>query len=150
MAWMRLQVVNEDYIDQVTSWLLSLVDSPKVRRGMNTIIAELCTPYVPVKTGALRESVARGPKEIQWRTDYARYQYYGFVYRPNYFVGYDAMGDAMFRSPAGKKKYPTSIPLTYHRGGGAFWFETMLAQKSSEMDSKLTAYLEAECKRRGL
>jgi hypothetical protein len=150
MAWMRIHI-DDSYFTQLEVELLSVLNSDRARRGVNKIIADMCYPYVPVKTGNLRDSVAVGPKEIQWRTEYARYQYYGFVYRPNFFIGYNPdTGEAMFRSPAGKKKYPTSIPLTYHKGGGAFWLETMLAQKSAEMDKRITDYLVDECKRRGL
>lgn len=149
MAWMRLHV-DDSYLTNVENWLLSVVDSPAVHRGVNEIIADMCEPYVPIKTGNLRASVTVGPKEIQYRTPYARYQYYGVVYGPNYFRGYDESGEKIFRTPAGTKKYPTSRMLTYHKEGGAFWFETMLAQKGAELDNEITQYLESECKRRGL
>ena len=149
MAWMRLKP-SEDYLSNISNWLLSVLDSNSVRRGVNEIIAEMCEPYVPERDGNLKLNVAIGPKEIQYRSPYARYQYYGFVMGPNYFRGYDASGNKIFRTPAGTKKYLTSRPLTYHKTGGAFWFETMIAQKGVEMDKRIEDYLEAECQRRGL
>lgn len=149
MAWMRIQH-DEAYLDNISNWLLSVLNSDTSKRGVNEIIKDMCEPYVPIREGNLRMNVAVGPKEIQYRSDYARYQYYGFVMGPNYFKDYDAKGNKIFRTPAGTTKYLTSKPLTYHREGGAFWFETMIAQKGAEMDRRITEYLEAECQRRGL
>lgn len=149
MAWMRLKF-DETKLTTVQNWLLSVLNDPNVQKGVNEIIADFCYPYVPYKTGALRDNVAIGPKEIQYRQPYARYQYYGVVYGPNYFRGIDAAGNKIFRSPAGVKKYPTTRMLSYQNGKTSFWFEIMLAQKSAELDKEITDYLEAECQRRGL
>lgn len=149
MAWMRLKMTDENFT-QVQNWLMSVLDSPTVHRNVNEIVADFCYPYVPYKTGNLRDSVAVGPKEIQWRTEYARYQYYGVVYGPNYFKGYDTDGTPIFRTPAGVTKYPTTRMLSYQNGKTSFWFEIMMAQKGNELDAEIVKYLESECKRRGL
>lgn len=146
MAWMRLKV-DDSYFTSMQQDLISRLDSARLRKNINEVVKELCEPYVPYKDGGLRENVAVGPKEIQYRSVYARYLYYGVVYKPNYFRGYGADGEKIFRTPKGTVKWPSTQMLEFG-DGGAFWFETMLAQNGAELDNRILQCIIDESNRR--
>lgn len=156
MAQMRMSVV-QDGRTALQRKLLNLVGDPGVLREINVIIEEEIEPYVPLKTGYLRDNVQIGPTEIRWVAPYARYQYWGINYGPNYFLGYNELGEPIIRTPRGTKKYPqiassTGSPnLTYHTAGTtAFWYEAMMLQKKASLNQKITYFLKKECERRDL
>jgi len=62
----------------------------------------------------LAEFVTVTPNSVTYNVPYARYQYYGKVYGPNNFKGYNADGTPRFRTPAGIEKYPTGGYLMYN------------------------------------
>jgi len=68
----------------------------------------LITPYTPMDSGDLFETVQIRPKEIEYTSPYAHYQYKGLVMGPNF---YDP--DFGFWSPPGKPKSYTGKSLTY-------------------------------------
>lgn len=86
--------------------LLDIIDNDEVRRGVNKIIADRTNKYVPMKSGALRESVKIGPKTISWGSglNYARYQYGGEIYRTNYPIIQGGTLSGFFRKAG--KRYP--------------------------------------------
>ena len=90
----------------------------------------LMIKYTPMRNGILIGSAKRGTVigsgEIHQNTPYARYQYYGEVYGPNYpiFEGDNIVG---YYSPP--KKHPTGKELKYDKSknpnAGKMWFERM-------------------------
>lgn len=79
----------------------------------NEIIGKFINPFVPMKTGALRESMEATPEGLIWggegteAEDYAHYQHEGIVYGPN-LPGW-FFGQAQWRSKG--SKYPTGRRL---------------------------------------
>lgn len=61
-------------------------DKILLKRGLNkrgkgqlffsTEFGRLCTHYVPIRSGALRDSLRIEPDNVSWNTPYARRQYY--------------------------------------------------------------------------
>ena len=107
----EVSITVKDRISRTTDRLLFLLHNDRVRKNCNQFIAQALKPYVPMKTGELRESVRVYPDKITWgesqATEYTRYQYNGIVYGPN-LPGW--VGDtAGWRSP--KTKYPTNRVL---------------------------------------
>ena len=139
--------------------LLAVVDNDTTRRGINQIIADMANEYVPMQSGDLRASVGRvGPKTISWSAEYARYQYYGQVYGPNFPViqGGNVVG---WYSP--EKKYPTGRELGvpgFWRGWtfgyttpgtGHHWIDKMMANDKRTMQLRITAYLKKRAREVG-
>lgn len=139
--------------------LLFLIDDDKVRRGCNQIIADMIKPYVPKDSGALAESVKVGPKTISWTKPYARYQYYGEVYGPNFPIVSGGQIVGWF-SRAGEKKVPTGRELGVPGewmgwkfgyttpGTGHHWYDKMLTSDKKEMSERITRYLKSEFKQK--
>lgn len=151
MAWMRLRLDEGFYRTDLQKELLEAMASDTVHRNVNLIIADAIEDYVPLESGALRDSVRVGPTQIEYTTEYARYQYYGEVYGPNYWVPltrnadgtWNRSGPYGWRSPRGKKKYPTGRPLTYHTSGTyAFWYEVAMSQNRRSINQQITRYLK--------
>lgn len=164
MAWVRLYTLG-NYQTALQTKLLSLLDDDSVRKGMNEEIAKVIEPYVPKESGGipsrnagdypgrLRESVLVTADAITWRTPYAHYVYAGEKYAVNYPI-HDKGNPkgppiAFYSSPA--PKIPTGISLSYTTGGtGPHWLDLMLMTQRRTMNIRVTNYLKAECKRRGL
>ena len=70
----------------------------------------LISEYTPKDTGTLIQSVDIRPKEIEYKSPYAHYQYHGKVMGPNYYSE-----DYGFWSPPGKKKDYTGADLKYKK-----------------------------------
>ena len=132
-----------------------LTDDTETLKGVNQIIADMVKPYVPAKSGALRESVRVGPKTISWTLPYARYQYYGEVYGPNFPIIKEGTIVGWY-SPA--KKYPTgrelglpgewmgwkfgyTTPGTKHH-----WIDEMMQNDKQSMQMRITNYLKKRVK----
>lgn len=102
--------------------------------------------YVPMETGVLQGSVAISPWEIKHTAVYARYQYYGQVYGPNYpiFQGGVAVG---FFSPPGQRKHPTGRSMVYshshHPKASAKWDQAAKATQMSTLCAEIQAYIES-------
>ena len=160
MAQMHLQQVNTDaWRTALQRDLLDLVSDDYVLESINYILVNEMRPYVPYKTGRLVGSVQVGPREIRYATPYARYQYYGEVYGPNYWVpitrgangGWDKSGEWGWRSPKRKPKYPTGRALTYHTPGTtSFWYEEMMLQRRQSVNLQITSLLKRHARSRGL
>ena len=78
-----------------------------------------------------------GEGRVIWNTPYARYQYYGIVYGPNFLVDVDGDGVLEWRSKKGKKKHPTDRKLTYDTAqnplAGAHWVDRMKADRMKDI-----------------
>lgn len=98
-----------------------MLDEPEMRTRINYFIGSEINRFVPKKSGTLRASMHVEPDKITWgngKTPYARYQFVGEVYGPNY-PGW-ANGIAGWRSPKGKgSKHPTGRKLG-ESGSGTF------------------------------
>lgn len=63
--------------------LLNIINNKEVLREAHRLLGERCNVYVPMKSGALRQSMKAYPNSVRWETPYAHYQYEGDVYGPN-------------------------------------------------------------------
>ena len=112
----------------------------KAQAYIDSACIRLMTPYTPMRTGLLMESVKLGTVigsgELRYLSPYARYLYYGEVYSPNIpiFEGGELTG---FFSPPGQKKHPTGREMHYdtsvHPQAGKLWFERMKADHAEEI-----------------
>ena len=155
MAGVRIKPkVNRTKLQKM---LLEFVGNEKTQRGVNQIIADMVEPYVPYKTGALRQSVHVGPKTIAWTKVYARYQYYGEVYGPNFPIMSQGQIVGWYSRP-GEKKHPTGRELGlpgYWKGWtfgyttlgtGHHWIDKMLENDKRSMQLRITFYLKRRAK----
>lgn len=143
--------------------LLEIIGNDRVKRGVNQIIGERANEYVPMESGALRESMKVGPNTITWGQglDYARYQYGGEVYAPNYPITVGRKDNKMvvgWRTPPGTTKYPTGrelgVPGEWHGwkfgyttpGTHHHWIAEMLNNEQRAMNVQITAYLKRAAK----
>lgn len=144
--------------------LLRLLNDKDVRKQINIRLKDAINEYVPKKSGALRRSAIVTHNSISWGRGlpYARYQYYGEVYGPNFPIikGGTIVG---WRSPPGEgSKHPTgrelgvpgewlgwkfgyTTPGTHHH-----WDKEFTYIPKMKANQEITRYLKAECKRRGL
>lgn len=103
----------------------------EAQKRLNMQVVADCEPLVPFRQGALRGSV-RYPDSIyggaiEYNTPYARYQYYGTVYKPNIPIKDDAGNIVGWFSPP--HKTPSSQRIVYHTPGTTdHWFETAKEQ----------------------
>lgn len=156
-----------------------MLNDPKVLIEVNKFIGKAITPFVPKKTGALRNSIRINPKSISWggrNFQYAHYQYMGIVYGPNFPGAIN--GSPAWKSSKGKgSKYPTGRELG--KPGSAMlrpiwqegtpvqgrllykfgyttpgtrhhWDKAFTYQVKLKTNQEVTRYLKRECKRRGL
>lgn len=111
-----------DYSSAIQKKLSYLLDNPKVRQEIHQVYADMTEKYVPLDTGALRESVRVTPNAVSWRTRYAHYMHEGVVYGPNFPIKmhYTSTGTQEivgWWSPKGKRKHPTDRFLRYYTPG---------------------------------
>lgn len=120
-------------LDKSTGYVHISFDSSRMdanaknaQKALNEQVVADSTPLIPFRQGALRNSVTYPEGiyggQVKWDTPYARYQYGGQVYGPN-FPKFDEVGNLIgWASPP--KKYPTGRKLQYNTPGtGAEWFE---------------------------
>lgn len=139
--------------------LLQIIGKDSTKRGVNMIIADMVKPYVPKKSGTLRDTVKIGPRTIVFGSGlpYARYQYMGEVYGPNHPIMQNGIVVGWFSKP-GEKKVPTgrelglpgewrgwkfgyTTPGTKHH-----WFQEMLENDKRTMQIRITNYLKKKAK----
>lgn len=90
-------------------------------------------PYTPFRTGTLEKSATLGTVigsgKIVYNCPYARYQYYGIVYGPNYPIYENGVVVGFYSPP---KKSSTGRQMKYstarHPQAQRLWFETMKAR----------------------
>lgn len=143
--------------------LLAMLNDKAVHKHINTIIKDAINPFVPMKSGKLRRSAVVTDQSISWGRGlpYARYQYGGIVYAPNFPMtrGGEIVG---WYTPKGMKKIPTdrelgtpgqwkgwkfgyTTPNTRHHWDSAF---DLSVKQAANLE--ITKYLKQECKNRGL
>lgn len=143
--------------------LNKLFNDKGVRIHINTIIKDAINNFVPMKNGDLRKSAEVTEDSITWGNGlkYARYQYYGEVYGPNYpitrrgrIVGwYSRRG--VTKSPTGRElgkpgywkgwRFGYTTKGTHHHWDSYFKYLPKL-----KANIEITRYLKKECKLRGL
>ena len=143
--------------------LPKLLNDKKVQKQVNVYIKDAINEFVPMKSGALRRSAVATHKSITWGRGlkYARYQYYGEVYGPNYPITRGGTIIGWYSKP-GVKKHPTgrelgvpgmwrgwrfgyTTPGTHHHWDNEFKYQVKL-----KTNQEITRYLKRECKERGL
>lgn len=118
---------------------LNLQKGGLIQKVIDTEIIRWCTDYVPFDEGVLTQSAYTatqiGSGLIVYDTPYARYQYYGEVYGPNFLVTIG--GEKVWRSPPGIKKHPTGRKMNYnlekHPNAGSHWFERAMADHKQDV-----------------
>lgn len=143
--------------------LLNIVGNDRVKRGVNEIIGKRANKYVPMESGALRESMHVGPKTITWGSglDYGRYQYGGVVYEQNIPITSKGTIIGWYSRP-GVTKSPTdrelgvkldipgiweTWPFGYTTPGTKHhWIDEMLQHERRAMNNEITAYLKRMAK----
>lgn len=107
----EVSISVEEKLSRRAHELVAFFNNDRIRKNVNNIIAQVLTPYVPMRTGTLRDSVTVYPDRVTWgeyiAVDYARYQYNGEVYGPN--IPGLIFGAGGFRSP--DVKFPTGRKL---------------------------------------
>lgn len=115
--------------------IIAQLKSSEARRAMNEAVLKTAEPYVPMKSGSLRESGHVTDEHVIWSAPYARYQYHGKVYGPNN-PGWLSDTVSGFRTPPGTTKHPTSRTLGE---GGTFTLYPMFGRKFSKEPFEYTS-----------
>lgn len=111
----------------------------RAQRFIDRMCIQHMQKYTPERTGALINSAKLGTKigsgQIAYNSPYARYQYYGVVYGPN-FPQYDDAGNIIgWKSPP--KKHPTNRELNYstnkNKNAQKLWFDKMKSEKGKSI-----------------
>lgn len=140
-----------------------MVEDPEMRILINYFILEAINPYVPKKSGELKRSYKVYPDRITWGEglEYARYQFGGVVYEPNYKIWRDGKIVGWWSLP-GVKKQPTNRKLGVpgEWKGWKFGYKTPNTRShwtdvyqwniKKKTNLKITDFLKKECKMRGL
>lgn len=165
IPWVTLDV--ERFSTKKQQQLMKLLNDKNVRTEVNTRILNAINNFVPMKTGALRQSGYATSTHIGWGQNlpapYARYQYNGLVYVPNRPITKGGTIVGWF-SPPGQHKHPDpngrelgvpgewkgwrfgyTTPGTRHHWDRAFQY-----QVKQKTNLEITRYLKRECKNRGL
>ena len=112
-------------------------DLKRAHGAMNAQIVSDCTPIVPHRTGALRQSV-HYPEGIEgdiieWQTPYAHYMYEGIVYVNPRTMKSGYLGrDGMWHGWKGKKTISSKKLTYYSEGTGSHWFEEAKTQHKED------------------
>ena len=107
-------VVDEDALqDRINQ----IIQDSAVGQEIHTVLAKMCDPYVPMKTGTLAyRKLNVTPNFVQYEGPYAHYMYEGMIYGPNIPI-YENIGATKvitgYFSIPGKAKSPTGRYMTY-------------------------------------
>ncbi|MBQ8633183.1 MAG: hypothetical protein IJ420_06215 [Lachnospiraceae bacterium] len=115
-----------------------LNDGGRVQAYIDNACIRLMNPYTPMESGDLCQSVKRGSDigsgTLVYASPYARYQYYGEVYGPNYPITENGVVVGFYSPP---KKQPTGREIEYstakHPSAGKLWFERMKADHKEKI-----------------
>lgn len=128
------------------------VNDAETRKGINEILLEHITKYVPEgETGKLRSTAYTTPDAIIWPQKYAHYQFVGEVYGPNFLIFTD--NGLEWRSPKKErmKKRPMGWSLIPSKAGtGADWANEMWSNERRVVNIRITNYMKRRAKELGL
>lgn len=125
--------IDDSLFSRKTNNMLKVLNDPSLRYEINEIIGNKLNQYVPMKSGALRESLTVDESSISWSTPYAHYQWEGEVYGPN-LIGFDSNGTARWISRKPKQ------PMGYKIGSraGTVWLRPQFGRDYNQY----TEYIE--------
>ena len=106
----------------------------------------LMTPYVPMDSGNLSTNVKIKPKEVDYVSPHAHYQYEGRAMGPSYPIKKN--GETVgFYSPKGKRKYYTGKTLVYsksrHPDASKHWDEKAALSQKSKLNKFIQNYIDS-------
>lgn len=109
-----------------------------VQKAVDTAVIRECFPYLPFDEGVLAGSANTateiGSGEVIYDTPYARYQYYGEVYGPNFPITENGVIVGYYSPP---EKFPTGEKLEYSTEkkpmAGSHWFERAMADHKDDV-----------------
>lgn len=112
-----------------------------VQKVVDKRVIDYCVPYVPFDEGILAGSAYTatevGSGEVVYDTPYARYQFYGEVYGPNFPIVENGVITGWY-SP--KEKHPTGRQLNYGNShekhdprAGSHWFDRAMADHKDDI-----------------
>ena len=147
----RIRVRADNTQTKLQQKLETLLNDTETKKGINRQILRFINEYVPYRANGesdhthLRDSVRINEKSISWNTPYARYQYFGEVYGPNFLVVID--DEPKWRSPKGKPKYPTGRSIQYHTPGtSGEWDKVAWQNDRRRINYAITMYLKRRAK----
>lgn len=126
MSTVRISI-DDSLFSKKTNNMLKVLNDPSLRYEINEIIGNKLNQYVPMKSGALRESLTVDESSVSWSTPYAQYQWGGEVYGPN-LIGFDSSGTARWISR--KPKHPTGRKLG--ESAGTAWLKPQFGRKYND------------------
>lgn len=104
---------------------------------------DYCTPYVPMDSGILSQTVDITPEYVHYMQPYAHYQWAGEVYGPNIPIHKDGVLDGFISPP---KKKPTGKKLQYskepHHLATSHWEKAMMVAKGDKFCETIENYLK--------
>lgn len=116
--------------------------SNDVRIYANTRLHAYCSPYVPMDSESLDQTVDITPDYVHYKSPYAHYQYEGEVYGPNFPID---MGGGLIGFYSPPTKYPTGRKLNYsndkHPLATSRWDKTAMAAKGDQLANDIEAYI---------
>ena len=109
-----------------------------VQQVVDSAVIRECFPYVPFDEGILAGSANTATKvgsgEVVYDTPYARYQFYGEVYGPNFPIVENGEIVGYYSPP---EKYPTGKRLQYNTDknplAGSHWFDRAMADHKEDI-----------------
>ena len=109
-----------------------------VQKTVDAAVIRECFPYVPFDEGILAGSANTateiGSGEVVYDTPYARYQFYGEVYGPNFPIVENGEVVGYYSPP---EKYPTGQQLQYNTDknplAGSRWFDRAMADHKKDI-----------------
>ena len=109
-----------------------------VQKVVDSAVIRECFPYVPFDEGILAGSANTATKvgsgEVVYDTPYARYQFYGEVYGPNFPIVENGEIVGYYSPP---EKYPTGKRLQYNTEknplAGSHWFDRAMADHKEDI-----------------
>ena len=109
-----------------------------VQKAVDAAVIRECFPYLPFDEGVLAGSANTateiGSGEVIYDTPYARYQYYGEVYGPNFPITENGVIVGYYSPP---EKFPTGEKLEYSTEknpmAGSHWFERAMADHKDDV-----------------
>lgn len=108
----------------------------------NTRLHAYCSPYVPMDSGNLDQTVEINEECVHYKSPYAHYQWEGKVYGPNYPITENGQVVG-FVSPS--EKYPTNRNLEYskdkHPLATSHWERAMAVAKGQQLADDISEYL---------
>lgn len=123
---------------------LSRVQSQKLWLFAATEWHRLYSPYVPMQTGVMKNTVNitanGGSGTIEHTVPYAHYIYEGEIYGPNYPKRENGVIVSWSSPP---KKHPTGRMMQYHGLGSRHWDEAAAPAKLPILVREIQAYVDS-------